>query len=72
MVTGLEWAKPFLDKLGVCGKQWAPDSLVEFVGSAPLPSAERQVPIVVVKRPEAKPEDVLVGQVVEAFCGFAQ
>lgn len=63
MLTGIGWAKPFLDSLGVQLSTTPERAFVEAVGTVNLPGSARPTRLIVAKHPQGKQEAPFVDEI---------
>ena len=69
LFTGMSWAHPFLESLGLVPMQSGGTGLVEAVGSITSLSSGRPTNVVVAQHPQGKPEVRMVCEILSAFDG---
>lgn len=75
LLTGIGWARPFLDSWAlrvsdspnVCLTTTAPAKFVDAIGSLPLPRSDKLAKLVIARHPQGKPAMPFVEEVVRAF-----
>lgn len=68
MLTGVDWAEPFMDGLAL-SRSHKELKYVEAVGTVRLPKAKHTTTIVVAKHPQGKPEAAIVSEIASSFGG---